>query len=81
MTKPLRNSQMHSSELAFYTSDELIQELMRRKTFYGCVIHSAEDHKHDAWEERTFRVHFNQNLDQLHAGRLLDRVAEYINLH
>jgi hypothetical protein len=74
-------TQMQSSDLAFYTSEELIQELMRRKTFYGCVIHSAEDHKHDAWDERTFRVHYNQNLDHVRASRLLDRVAEYISVH
>jgi hypothetical protein len=53
---------------------------MRRKTFYGCVIHSAADHKHDAWDERTFRVHFNSNLDQARAGRLLDAVAERLTL-
>ena len=72
---------MQSTDLAFHTCEELIQELMRRKTFFGCVVHSAEDHKHDAWEERTFRVHFNQNLDHTGAGRLLDRVAEYLGLH
>jgi hypothetical protein len=71
---------VQSTELAFYTCDELIQELMRRKTFYGCIIHSADDHKHDCWEERTIRVHFNKNLDQAHAGRLLDTVAERLNL-
>jgi hypothetical protein len=72
---------MHSSDLAFYTCEELIHELMRRKTFYGCVVHAAEDHKHDSWEERTFRVHYNANLDQARTARLLDSVAEYLNVH
>jgi hypothetical protein len=72
---------MQSTDLEFYTCEELIHELMRRNTFYGCIIHSAEDHKHDAWQERTFRVHINQNLDKSCAGRLLDRVAEYMNVH
>jgi hypothetical protein len=72
---------MHPTELAFYTCDQLIRELMRRKTFYGCVIQSAEEHKRDDWEERTFRVHFNQNLDRTETGRLLDAVAEYMNVH
>jgi hypothetical protein len=72
---------MQSSDLAFHTCEELIAELMRRKTFYGCVIHSIEDHKHDRWKERTFRVHFNNNVDRSGVGRLLDRVAEYINVH
>ena len=72
---------MQSTDLAFFTCDDLIQELMRRKTFYGCVVHSADEHKHDAWEERTFRVHYNQNLDPRRAGRLLNRVGEYISVH
>ena len=70
------------SELDFYTTQELIQELMRRKTFCGVVVHSAEDHKREAWEdERVFRVHFNQNLDSERASRLLDTVAEYMSIH
>lgn len=72
---------MQSTDLAFYTCEELIQELMRRRTFFGCVVHSMEDHKHEAWEERMFRVHYNDNLDSARAGRLLDRVAEYISVH
>ena len=72
---------MQSTELAFCTCEELIQELMRRKTFFGCVVHSTQDHKHEAWEERMFRVHYNENLDSGRAGRLLDRVAEYISVH
>lgn len=71
---------MQSSELAFYTSDELIRELLRRRTFYGCVVHSAEEHKRDSWVERTFKVHFNKNLDHATAGRLLDTVAEYMEM-
>lgn len=66
---------MQSADLAFYTSEELIKELMGRRTFFGCVIHSAEEHKQETWEERTFRVHFNRNLDQARTGRLLDAVA------
>ncbi len=72
---------MHSTDLSFYTCDDLIHELMRRTTFFGCIVHSAEDHKNDAWDERTFRVHYNQNLDHVRASRLLDRVAEYISVH
>jgi hypothetical protein len=71
---------MQSTELEFYTSEELIRELMRRKTFYGCVVHATEDHKHDDWDERTLRVHFNGNLTQQSTGRLLDTVAEHLNL-
>ena len=70
------------SELAFYTTQDLIRELMSRQTFYGVVVHSAEDHKRDAWQdERVFKVHFNQHLDSERASRLLDTVAEYMNIH
>jgi hypothetical protein len=70
---------MPSNELAFFTSDELIEELVRRRTFYGCVIRSTEEHKDDVWEERTFQVQFNSaNLDRVRVGRLLDAMAEML---
>jgi len=68
--------------LAFYTKEELITELMRRKTFLGVVVQSESDWKRHEWgEERTFRVHFNNNLETEEAGRLLGRVASYIDCH
>jgi hypothetical protein len=73
---------MRASDLAFYTTQELIAELMSRQTFCGVVVHSADDHKNDRWEdERTFRVHFNHNLNAGSASRLLDTVAEYMDVH
>jgi hypothetical protein len=70
------------SELAFVTNEELIAELMRRRTFLGVVVHSESDWKHDAWgDERMFRVHFNGNLATEEASRLLNRVASYIDCH
>jgi hypothetical protein len=69
-------------ELAFFTAQELIAELMRRKTFYGVVVHAADDHKREAWpDERVFKVHYNHNLDSAQASRLLDTVAEYMDIH
>jgi hypothetical protein len=73
---------MQSSELAFYTTQELIAELMGRQTFCGVVVHSADDHRRECWgEERLFKVHFNRNLDSVRASRLLDTVAEYLDVH
>jgi hypothetical protein len=73
---------MQDSELSFFTTKELIAELMRRQTFLGVVIHSEEELKRKQWgEERTFKVHFNNNLDAEKASRLLDRVSEYIDLN
>lgn len=73
---------MESADLAFVSTQELIDELMRRNTFLGVVVHSEQEWKGDAWgDERTFKVHFNSNLDTVEASRLLSRVSEYLNLH
>ena len=70
---------MDASELSFFTSAELIQELMRRQTFLGVVVHSEEDFRGERWgDERVFKVHFNSNLDSVEAGRLLDSVASHM---
>jgi len=73
---------MQSPDLAFFTAQELIEELMRRKTFLGVVVHSSEDWKDGHWgDERTFKVHFNENLENSQASRLLTRVADYMDLN
>jgi hypothetical protein len=73
---------MQPSELELYSTRELIDELMRRQTFLGVVIHSQEEMKDGEWgEERIFKVHFNDNLDTARAGRLLESVASYIDAH
>ena len=67
---------MQPSALELSTIPELVEELMRRKTFLGVVVHSAEDYKNRQWAgERIFQVHFNENLDPGQAFRLLDTVA------
>lgn len=71
---------MESPDLTFSTTHELISELMRRETFFGCIVQSAEEHKNTSWTERTFRVHYNHHLDQSGAGRLLGTVADYLEL-
>ncbi|WP_422928530.1 hypothetical protein [Singulisphaera sp. PoT] len=71
---------MNQDELALYTSQELIDELMRRKTFLGIVVHSEQEAKTDEWpEERIFRVRYNRNLEQEQVGRLLGVVSEYVD--
>ncbi len=67
---------MQGSELAFYSNQELIDELLRRTTFLGVVVHSTEEIRNQQWgAERVMRVQFNDNLDTEQAGRLLDVVA------
>jgi len=73
---------VESSELAFYTTQELIAELMRRQTFLGVVVNSQTEWKGGEWgEERTFEVHLNSNLDPVEASRLLSRVSDFMGLH
>ncbi len=70
---------MEASDLELYTAQELIAELMRRKTFLGIVVHADQDCKAERWSgEGLFKVHYNGNLDAAEAGRLLDRIGEYI---
>lgn len=73
---------MDGSDLAFFTTNELIAELMRRRTFLGVVVHSEDEAKQPGWgPERVFQVHFNGNLDAPQTARLLERVSEYLDLN
>jgi len=70
---------MAPSDLELYTTPELIQELMRRRTFLGLVIHSEPELRAEQWSgERVFTVHLNDNLEAAEAGRLLDVLAEHM---
>jgi hypothetical protein len=61
-----------------YTTRELINELMRRKTFLGVVIHSEKELRGEWPGEGMFQVHFNSNLDPVQVSRLLDAIAQFI---
>lgn len=65
-----------SSGLEFFTTKELVDELMRRKTFLGIIIHAEDEHRGRSIGDRVYKVHFNDNLDAPQAGRLLDVIAE-----
>lgn len=70
---------MSADDLELVSTRELVEELMRRTTFMGIIVHAAEEVKSPRWdEERVFKVHFNQNLDAEQAGRLLGLVGEYM---
>ena len=66
------------SELAFFTTQDIVNELMRRKTFLGVVIHAADECRGTWTGEKTFKVHVNGNLSTEQAGRLLDTIADHI---
>lgn len=73
---------MRPEGLEFFTTRELIDELLRRQTFLGVVVHSEEELRGDRWGgERTFCIRFNDNLDAQGVGRLLNVVCDYIEHH
>ena len=68
---------MESSTLDFVTTQELIAELVRRKTFLGVVVHSTDELRADRWRgERVFRIQHSHSLDLDEAGRLLGVIAD-----
>ena len=70
---------MKPSDLEFFSTEELIDELMRRTTFQGVIVHARDEAKERQWNgERVFRVRLNDNLDPEEAGRLLDVVSRHI---
>jgi hypothetical protein len=73
---------MDPQDLSFFTTQELIAELMKRPTFLGVVVHSAEEERGQGWNpERNFRVHFNDNLTAVKTSRLLSAIAEHISIY
>jgi hypothetical protein len=63
--------------LAFFTTQELIAELVARRTFLGVVVHSTDEMRSDRWHgERVFRVQHSKTLELEEAGRLLGVIAE-----
>jgi hypothetical protein len=69
---------MEPSPLELYTTRELVEELMRRQTFLGVIVHAELELKGEWKGERTFQVHFNSNLDATQACRLLDTIAQHM---
>jgi hypothetical protein len=67
---------MTDRDLELFATEELIEELLRRTTFQGVIVHSREEAKTQDWSgERTFSVRFNDNLEAHEAGRLLEVVS------
>lgn len=73
---------MTPGELELYSTQELIDELVRRATFLGVVVHAHQENR-QPWDEgqRVFRVHYNSNLDNDEACRLLAIVSEQMDRH
>ena len=70
---------MTDRELELFATEELIDELLRRATFQGVIVHSREQAKNQDWDgERMFSVRFNGNFDTQEVGRLLDVVSRHL---
>jgi hypothetical protein len=70
---------MNASELELFATQDLINELLRRTTFQGVIVHAVDGVKDRHWAgERLFAVNHNANFDTEEAGRLLDVISQYI---
>ncbi|QEH36680.1 hypothetical protein OJF2_52650 [Aquisphaera giovannonii] len=70
---------MSAGELELYSTQDLVDELLRRTTFQGVIVHAKDGAKSPTWEgERVFSVRHSPSLGTEEAGRLLDAVGQYI---
>jgi len=71
---------MNAGDLELFSSEELVEELLRRTTFQGVIVHSRDEAKSRDWTgERVFSVRLNDNLEVEEAARLLDVISQYIS--
>jgi len=71
---------MKAGELELFSTQELVDELLRRSTFQGVIVHAIDGAKDRHWHgERVFAVQHNTNLDIEEAARLLDVVSQRIS--
>jgi hypothetical protein len=63
-------------DLELYSTEDLIEEIIRRKTFQGVIVHAEGDCKNHAWRGvKDFKVHWNNNLKRHEAGNILERMS------
>lgn len=68
---------MDHGDLELVGTQDLIDELLRRTSFQGIIVHAPDGGKSPNWVgERVFRVRFNSNLGAEQASRLLDVVSQ-----
>jgi hypothetical protein len=70
---------MYADQIELLATQDLIDELLRRTTFQGVIVHTVDEARNRHWDgERLFAVRHNSNLDTEEAARLLDVVSHYI---
>ncbi|MBX6315015.1 MAG: hypothetical protein IRY99_19190 [Isosphaeraceae bacterium] len=71
---------MVPGDLELYSTQELIDELLRRTTFQGVIVRSRDEAKNREWSgERVFTVSYNANLEREEVSRLLGIVSEHLD--
>jgi hypothetical protein len=70
---------MTDRDLELFATEELIDELLRRTTLQGVIVHTREEARRQDWAgERMFSVRFNDNFETREAGRLLEVVSRHL---
>ncbi len=70
---------MNSDDLELYSTEELVEEILRRTTFQGVIVHSRDQARNRDWSGvRIFSVRHNDNFDAEQAGRLLGVVSQHL---
>lgn len=71
---------MGPDELELCETSLLIEELLRRSTFQGVIIHAETTPRAAHWAgERIFKLRFNDNFTAAQVGNLLGVVADYVH--
>jgi hypothetical protein len=64
-------------DLQFFTTKDLIHEIMNRKTFQGVIIHAEGDYKSQEWVgAKNFKVHYNNNLEKKETCAILEVLSQ-----
>jgi hypothetical protein len=70
---------MTTTDLELFDTQALIDELLRRTTFQGVIVHARDEVRQADWSgERTFSLRHSPSLDVEEAGRLLEVVSQYL---
>jgi hypothetical protein len=68
------------NDLEFYSIEELINEIIKRKTFQGIIIHTEGDCKENKWRGiKDFKVHWNNNLQKHEASQILENMSHVLH--
>ena len=63
--------------LEFYTTEDLIKEIINRTTFQGIILQAENDCKNKNWRgKKTFKIHWNENLTKKEVIEILQSTAE-----